>query len=95
MRFPVLLGTGAMTAGMLLLGGLVATELNPVPVVNKIGAAADEVLSRFEIGKCQSVLFGVASVATSRRPSALAASDVYRSMPGANRWGIRRSTSIP
>jgi len=34
MRFPVLLGTGAMTAGMLLLGGLVATELNPVPVVN-------------------------------------------------------------
>jgi len=33
MRFPVL-GTGAMTAGMLLLGGLVATELNPVPVVN-------------------------------------------------------------
>src|SRR5690349_8086703 len=34
MSFPVLLGTAAMTSGMLLLGGLVATELNPVPVVN-------------------------------------------------------------
>jgi spore germination protein YaaH len=34
MRFPVLLGTAAMTSGMLLLGGLVATELNPVPVVS-------------------------------------------------------------
>jgi spore germination protein YaaH len=34
MRFPVLLGTAAMTSGMLLLGGLLATELNPLPVVN-------------------------------------------------------------
>ena len=34
MRFPVLLGTGAMTSGMLLLGGLLTAELNPVPVVN-------------------------------------------------------------
>src|SRR5438105_15936966 len=41
MRFPVLLGTGAMTAGMLLLGGLVATELNPVPVVNVDPMALD------------------------------------------------------
>jgi spore germination protein YaaH len=34
MRLPVFLGAGAMTTGMLLLGGLAATELNPVPVVN-------------------------------------------------------------
>ena len=34
MRFPVVLGSGAITTGMLLLGGLLATELNPVPVVN-------------------------------------------------------------
>ena len=34
MRFPVVLGTGVMTAGMLLLGGLFVSELNPVPVVN-------------------------------------------------------------
>lgn len=34
MRLPVFVGAGAITAGMLLLGGLVATELNPVPVVN-------------------------------------------------------------
>ena len=34
MRLPVVLGAGAMTTGMLLLGGLAATELNPVPVVN-------------------------------------------------------------
>jgi len=34
MRFPVLLGAAAMTSGMLLLGGLLVTELNPVPVVN-------------------------------------------------------------
>lgn len=34
MRFPVVFGTGAMTVGLLLLGSLVATELNPVPVVN-------------------------------------------------------------
>jgi len=34
MRLPVYLGAGAITTGMLLLGGLAATELNPVPVVN-------------------------------------------------------------
>ncbi len=34
MRLPVFLGAGAVTTGMLLLGGLAATELNPVPVVN-------------------------------------------------------------
>ena len=34
MRLPVVLGAGAMTTGILLLGGLAATELNPVPVVN-------------------------------------------------------------
>lgn len=34
MRLPVFLGAGAMTTGMLLLGGLAATELNPMPVVN-------------------------------------------------------------
>ena len=34
MRLPVFLGAGAMTAGILLLGGLAATELNPMPVVN-------------------------------------------------------------
>ena len=34
MRLPVFLGAGAITTGMMLLGGLVATELNPVPVVN-------------------------------------------------------------
>ena len=33
MRLPVFLGAGAITTGMLLLGGLAATELNPVPVV--------------------------------------------------------------
>src|SRR2546421_10738460 len=34
MRLPVFLGAGAVTTGMLLLGGLAATELNPVPIVN-------------------------------------------------------------
>ena len=34
MRLPVYLGAGAITTGMLLLGGLAATELNPVPIVN-------------------------------------------------------------
>src|SRR6266702_4294270 len=34
MRLPVILGAGAVTIGVLLLGGLAATELNPVPVVN-------------------------------------------------------------
>jgi spore germination protein YaaH len=34
MRLPVFLGAGAITTGMLLLGGLLATELNPVPVVS-------------------------------------------------------------
>ncbi len=34
MRLPVFLGAGAVTTGVLLMGGLAATELNPVPVVN-------------------------------------------------------------
>jgi len=34
MRLPVFVGAGVMTTGMLLLGGLLATELNPMPVVN-------------------------------------------------------------
>ena len=34
MRLPLVLGAGAITTGMLLLGGLASTELNPVPVVN-------------------------------------------------------------
>jgi spore germination protein YaaH len=34
MRLPVFLGAGAITTGMMLLGGLAATELNPVPIVN-------------------------------------------------------------
>jgi spore germination protein YaaH len=34
MRLPVFLGAGAITTGMLLLGGLAATELNPLLVVN-------------------------------------------------------------
>ena len=34
MRLPVFLGAGAITTGMLLLGGLAATELNPLPVVS-------------------------------------------------------------
>jgi spore germination protein YaaH len=34
MRLPLFLGAGAMISGMLLLGGLAATELNPMPVVN-------------------------------------------------------------
>ncbi len=39
------------------------------------------------------LFFGLAGVSTRRRPSALAASDVYRSRPEVNRWGTRRSTS--
>ena len=34
MRLPVVVGAGAITTGMLLLGGLAVTALNPVPVVN-------------------------------------------------------------
>jgi spore germination protein YaaH len=34
MRLPVYLGAGAMLTGVLLLGGLLGTELNPVPVVS-------------------------------------------------------------
>jgi len=34
MRLAVFLGAGAITTGMLLLGGLAATELNPVPIVS-------------------------------------------------------------
>ena len=34
MRLPVFLGAGAITTGMLLLGGVAATELNPMPVVS-------------------------------------------------------------
>jgi spore germination protein len=34
MRFPVVLGAGAMTTGILLFSGLIATALDPMPVVN-------------------------------------------------------------
>lgn len=34
MRLPVVVGAGAITTGMLLLGDLAVTELNPVPLVN-------------------------------------------------------------
>jgi spore germination protein YaaH len=34
MRLPLVLGTGALVTGVLLLGGLAATALNPMPVVN-------------------------------------------------------------
>ena len=34
MRLPVFLGAGAITTGMLMLGGVAATELNPMPVVS-------------------------------------------------------------
>jgi spore germination protein YaaH len=34
MRLPVFVGAGAITTGMLLMGGLAATVLNPMPVVN-------------------------------------------------------------
>ena len=34
MRLPLVLGTGALMTGVLLMGGLVATALDPMPVVN-------------------------------------------------------------
>jgi len=34
MRLPLVLGTGALMTGMLLMGGLVVTALDPMPVVN-------------------------------------------------------------
>jgi spore germination protein YaaH len=34
MRLPVVLGAGAITTGVMLLGGLAATVLDPIPVVN-------------------------------------------------------------
>src|SRR2546423_15425530 len=34
MRLPLVLGTGALMTGVLLMGGLVATALAPMPVVN-------------------------------------------------------------
>jgi len=34
MRLPLVLGTGALMTGVLLMGGLVATTLAPMPVVN-------------------------------------------------------------
>ena len=34
MRLPLVVGAGALTAGMLLMGGLVVTALAPMPVVN-------------------------------------------------------------
>jgi len=42
----------------------------------------------------QSVVLVVDRVATRRLPSALAASDVYVSMPELTRWGMRLSTSM-
>ena len=63
-------------------------------VVSEIRAGADTSAGESAIRKRQSVLFGLASVTTRRRPSALAASDVYRSRPELSRWGMRRSTSM-
>ncbi len=63
-------------------------------VVSEIRAAADTSAGESAIRKRQSVLFELASVTTRRRPSALAASDVYRSRPEVSRWGMRRSTSM-
>ena len=67
-------------------------------VVSGICAAADVSVGTSSIdtgmGKRQRVLRGLASVTTRRRPSALAASEVYRSRPEVNRWGMRRSTSM-
>ncbi|MNC97166.1 hypothetical protein D3C83_147320 [compost metagenome] len=45
------------------------------------------------MGRRQSVPFGLASVATRRRPSALDESEVYLSMPNVTRLGLRCSTS--
>ena len=67
---------------------------NPVLVDSEIGAAAETWVGALVIGKRQRVLFGLASVTTTRRPSALAASDVYRSSPELKRWGMRRSMSM-
>jgi hypothetical protein len=65
---------------------------NPMLVVRETGAAADTPVGESAIGNRQSVLFGLATVTTRRRASALAASDVSRSGPVVSRWGTRRST---
>ena len=62
-----------------------------MPVVSEIGEAADAPASASAMCKRQSVRFGLVAVTTSRRPSALAANDVYLSGPDVRRWGIRRS----
>jgi hypothetical protein len=55
---------------------------------------ADEKSARaLVMGTRQSVLSGRACVATTRPPSALAASDVYLSMPTLTRREMRRSMS--
>ena len=56
-----------------------------MPVVSEIRAAADTSAVESAIRKRQSVCFGLARVTTRRRPSALAASDVYRSRPELSR----------
>src|SRR5258707_15507119 len=58
---------------------------DPVLVVNEIRTGADVAAGESPIGKRHRVLFGLATVRIRRRPSALAASDVYRSSPELNR----------
>ena len=56
-----------------------------VPVVNGIRAAADISTGESASGNRQRVLLVVSSVATRRRPSVVAASEVYRSRPEVSR----------
>ena len=65
----------------------------PLPVSSGMRRAADMGARAPETGTRHSVPFGLASVATTRRPSALAASEVYLSMPKLARRDRRRSTS--
>jgi hypothetical protein len=62
-------------------------------VVRETGVAGRASPGLSASGTRQRVPFGFASVATSRRPSLLAASDVYRSRPVLTRCGTPRSTS--
>src|SRR6266550_2603543 len=52
---------------------------------NEMGAAIDTLVGESPIGKRHRVLVGLARVTTKRRPSVLAASDVYRSRPEVSR----------
>ena len=66
---------------------------SPPAVGSLIGLAADSSATWSDIGTRQRVPFVLATVATRRRPSALAASDVYCSRPKLTRCGMRRSRS--